>query len=257
TASSQTAISAEAAYLAFGYGGSDGQGHRSEPWTDPTYFQVRNKFSGNQQVCGKAIGVPAEKWKGNDLGSATNLATAMAQMLDTQGAEKAIGILSTDTSDAHRSTIRTLAFQASGATCSYLPDSTAQSFDKANVRDGRYLMWSPLHVYTTTTSSTPSAQAGAMVTRFAAPKLDQGLLDSIIAGHLIPKCAMKVKRTQEMGPLQPLAPTDFSCGCYFDAKINGLDANQMATRYDCRACLGASDCPAAKPSCNYGYCEAN
>ena len=47
--------------------------------------------------------------------------------------------------------MKVLAFQAdqvAGQTCGYFPDSTANTFDKLNVRQGRYDIWGPLHFIT-------------------------------------------------------------------------------------------------------------
>jgi hypothetical protein len=71
-------------------------------------------------------------------------------------------------------------------------------------------------------------------------------LEAIINKHLVPKCAMKVKRTAEMGPLSPVT-SGLRCGCFFDKVANGASS--------CTPCGGPGDCPSSAPSCNYGYCE--
>lgn len=244
SASTQRSISAEAAYMVLGLGGNKGF---ATPWTDSTNYFVRNATSGTQQMLARAIGVPAEKWWGVDQGSSGNVKDKLKLLLDSSTAEKSIGILSTDIADDERSNLRILAFQAKGQSCGYLPDSTPFSKDKNNVRDGHYPIWGPLHFYTQVTNKTPNAAAGALVSRFAAERLEQPLLDAIIKKHLVPRCAMKVKRTEEMGPLSSYT-TDSRCGCYFDSVANGATT--------CKACKGSGDCPKAQPACNYGYCEA-
>jgi hypothetical protein len=84
----------------------------------------------------RAIGVPADKWWGIDRGGSNAVRTGMKTLLDARGAEKGLGILSTDITDDERANLRVLAFKGRGATCGYLPDSTANSLDKRNVRDG-------------------------------------------------------------------------------------------------------------------------
>ncbi len=153
--SSHTVVSAEAAYMAFGMGGNGG---KSAPWTDPTFFFVRNASSGTQQMVGRAVGVPADKWWGVDRGGSGAVRTGMKTLLDARGAEKGIGILSTDIADEERANLRVLAFKAFGAKCGYLPDSTATSLDKRNVRDGHYPIWGPVHFMTRTTGAFPALQ---------------------------------------------------------------------------------------------------
>ena len=91
----------------------------------------------------------------------------------------------------------------------------------------------------------PSDAAKAFITRFSVARLDQTLIDNIIAASLVPQCAMKVARAGEGGEYKP--PTGLQCGCYFDFKTLG--------RTDCKACQSAADCPAIRSACNYGYCE--
>jgi hypothetical protein len=76
------------------------------------------------------------------------------------------------------------------------------------------------------------------------------LLDKIITGGLVPPCAMTVKRSSEMGPLEPYAPLA-ACGCYFEAHV--IDGQAPAS---CQACSAAADCTGDKKACNFGYCEA-
>lgn len=87
------------------------------------------------------------------------------------------------------------------------------------------------------------------MTRFTAPKLDLSLLGAVVSNHLVPKCAMQVTRTGEMGPFQGRGPTDFRCECNFENAVSG------STR--CTSCRSSSDCPADRQACNYGYCEVH
>jgi ABC-type phosphate transport system substrate-binding protein len=240
--SSQHQISAEAAHGIFGAGGMGG---KIKPWIDPTLYFVRSWGTGTIQMPSRAINVPATAWWGIDRLSADNLVASL-EIVDPSQADKAIGVLSSDFADRARDNLRTLMFQADGAACAYLPDSAPTSFDKANVRDGHYPIWGPIHLFTINNNSVPSLAAGALVTRFAVPRLDQGLLDAIVGSGYIPQCAMRVQRTQEMGPMASYQP-QFGCGCYFEAKVNGKST--------CKSCSGPGDCPSTAPACNYGYCE--
>ena len=164
-------------------------------------------------------------------------------------AGNAIGIISTDFADAERSRLRILAFKASDQECAYYPDTTQFDRDKANVRDGHYAVWGPIHFYAKVSSGVPSTAAGALVTRFTLSRLDQPLLDAITHIGFVPDCAMEVSRSAEMGPLSVYSPT-YHCGCYFEANVVGGTAGS-----DCQTCNGPSDCPTARPACNNGYCE--
>jgi ABC-type phosphate transport system substrate-binding protein len=243
SASTQKAISAEAAYLAFGLGA----GGASAPWIDPSLFFVRNSGSGTQQMVARAIGVPANKWWGIDRGGSAAVRSGLKVILDAPTAEKSIGIVSTDIADEERNNLRILAFQSKGQSCGYLPDSTVNARDKINVRDGHYSIWGPVHLFARTTGGIPNAAAGAFVGRFATARVDKGLLDAVITKGLVPQCAMRVTRTEEMGPLASFQP-QFQCGCYFDFKANGATS--------CKTCNGPAECGGATPACNFGYCEA-
>jgi ABC-type phosphate transport system substrate-binding protein len=242
SASSQRVISQEAAYLAFGLGGYNGA---ALPWTDPAFFFVRNAGSGTQQLIARAIGVPADKWWGVDRGGSSAVVKGLTLLVDPAVAEKSIGILSTDFTEKDRANLRVLAFQPTGSACGVLPDASATSREKRNVREGRYPIWGPLHLFARTTNGLPSDVAGALVLKFATPKIDPQVLNAEIDGGVVPQCAMRVTRTEEYGEIKPYAPP-FSCGCYYDQRTNG--------KTDCATCTVPADCDAGK-ACNLGYCE--
>jgi hypothetical protein len=242
SASSQKQISAAAAHLVFGAGGLSG---RVAPWTNPQLYFVRSSGTGTIQLPSRAINVPPTQWWGIDRLSAANLLQSL-EAVDPTVAEQAIGVLSSDFADRARANVRELMFQEAGQSCGYLPDSSPESFDKANVRDGHYPIWGPIHLLTANPNGVPSQAASALVTQFAVPRLDHALLDAIIASGYIPPCAMKVERATEMGPIMSYQP-QFGCGCYFDSQVNGKSS--------CASCNGPADCPSSAPACNYGYCE--
>ncbi|HEU4411986.1 MAG TPA: hypothetical protein VFS43_42490 [Polyangiaceae bacterium] len=245
--SSQYAISAEAAYLAFGLGGDRG---RLAPWSDPSKFFVRNSSSGTQQMIARAINVPAASWWGADQGGSGGVLDKLLNLLTESGAEPAIGILSADFADGERGNIRILAFQDWGQPCGFLPDSTPESFDKRNVRDGHYPIWGPAHLFARVDANRlpVSAGAAALLRRFSSTRLDQTLLDAEVSGGVVPQCAMQVTRDEEMGPMSSYS-RDYQCDCYFEFKATG--------RSDCQTCALPADCPASAPACNYGFCEVN
>jgi ABC-type phosphate transport system substrate-binding protein len=246
-------ISAEAAYMVFGFG-ADTAPHTVAPWSDPTAIFQRNAGSGTENMIATAIKVPAAKWKG-----ATNAASGDVynSIIAAAGAGKTantIGILATDYIDGtvgHRDTIKVLAYQHYGQTCGYLPDSDATKFDKVNVRDGHYMIWGPLHLYS---HAAPSANVKKVLDALSLNS-DDATNGTIIqteakAGD-VPDCAMHVTRTSEVGPLASYQPAK-GCECKYLFEATG------AVPADCKTCAAAADCTAAGsrgPACNYGYCE--
>jgi hypothetical protein len=237
--SMETAISEEAAREVFGMGGNDGG---ASPWTKPDLYFVRNAGTGTQQMIGRAIRVSADRFWGIDQGSALNMAQTLTLINDPVQAQQAIGIISVDYYDTNRMKLKALAFKASGQTCAYLPDSSAHTADKRNVRDGHYPIWGPLHFFSSRNRTPAAAEFLTAVTASDTTSV----LDAYIAASLVPTCAMLVQRDTEVGPLSPYP--GHQCGCYFESKTGPLPP-------ECAVCQVDSDCPGARPACNYGYCE--
>ena len=89
-----------------------------------------------------SIGVPAGRWQGTPFNLSQDLASQLAAAPDP---ERALGILGSEVYDSLRPTLKALAFRAYGQRRAYFPDSTESGFDKANVRDGHYHLWSYTH----------------------------------------------------------------------------------------------------------------
>ena len=243
SSSKQTSISAEAAHLVFAAGGDNG---KAAPWIDPHLYFIRSSGTGTIQIPSRANGIDPTAWWGVDRLSASNLVTSM-EAIDPNLVEGAIGVLSSDFADKSRANLRELAFQQRGQRHGYLADSTPESFDKANVRDGHYPIWGAIHFMAVTSGGVPvSPGASALITLFTVAKLDENLVSAIIDAGFVPPCAMKVMHTSEVGPLSPFQ-SSFSCGCFFDKKTNGATT--------CTMCNSIADCPSSAPACNYGYCE--
>jgi hypothetical protein len=240
--STQEAISAEAARLVFGTGGDNGV---SLPWTDPNRMFIRGPGTGTNIILSRAIGLASGQWWGIDTVTASAMQTTIVTS-STSDAERTIGTLSVDYADPVKNGLRILYFQATGQLAGFLPDSTPNASDKQNVRDGHYSPWGPIHLYTKLVAGQTSAQAAAFILPFTVP--NQALIDATIAGGAVPVCAMHVSRNEEMGPLQAFTPT-FQCGCYYDAKVSGVTT--------CQPCTASGTCPAGRPACNLGYCEAD
>jgi hypothetical protein len=243
--SSQKSISALAAYFVFGFGADSGV----PPWTDNTSIFRRSASSGTQNMIASAIGVPAALWKGNDAG---NTMGVISKLGGSTTPEATIGILgATDVTDTVSQTVRILAYKHYGQSCGYLPDSAEGSKDKVNVRDGHYAIWGPIHVLSKVDSNhyplNPNARRVVnYITGSTAPPGGLDLIQLEAINNVVPSCAMRVKRTQEVGEMVPFTPLN-GCGCYFE---------QVATGHTtCQACTKASDCPSSAPSCNFGFCE--
>jgi hypothetical protein len=241
--SKQTSISAEAAHLVFGAGGNRNQ---AVPWNDPRLYFIRSSGTGTVQLPSRAIGIDPGAWWGIDRLSAGNLVASL-EAVDPSQAEGAIGILSSDFADRNRANLRVLAFQQRGQRHAYDPDSTAESLDKANVRDGHYPIWGAIHLMAATENAVPSDAARALITQFTVPKLEPSLVSAIVDAGFVPPCAMQVTHSAEIGPLSAFQP-DYPCGCFYDKKVTGTTS--------CQTCATNSDCTGAAKVCNYGFCEA-
>jgi hypothetical protein len=245
-ASTETAITAEEAYFVFGFGGAMGM---AAPWLDVTLQFIRNTGSGTQQMIARAIGVPANKMLGTDSGSSGGVATMVGG--STTNPNATIGILGADVYDVNRTTLSNLAFRAFGQWAAYYPDSTATAFDKRNVRDGHYVIWGNMHFLQNTTGGMPISANGKLLIDYiqgVAPGTQPfDIVQIETNAHVIPDCAMKVKRSGEVSNLSlydPPAP----CGCFFDSLVGTPSAS-------CTACTMDAQCGAGK--CRHGFCEAH
>jgi len=243
-ASPEMSISAEAAYYVYGFGASSGV----EPWTNEAMIFRRDELSGTQRMVAAAIGVEAGRWKGT---ASTGSEDLRKKLTASPQPGRAIGILSTDVAQENRDNVRILAYQHFGQSCGYYPDREEGSNEKANVRDGHYAIWGPLHLLTRLNGSGfPVRPAAADVIGYLAGTKTAGDGLDLIAleaqRHVVPQCAMRVKRSTELGGLASYAPPG-SCACYYDRFANGSTT--------CTACTGPRDCPATAPVCSYGYCE--
>lgn len=245
TASSQTAISAEAAYFAFGFG----QLGQAQPWVDDTQIFRRDPNSAAQLFIAFATGVPAEKFKGVDTKTNSGTITAVSQSIKP---EAAIGLVSGELADANRATIRTLAFQAKGQRCGFTPDSTATSFDKKNVRNGQYHIWAPIHFFARIDAqkkivNPEVAKLFGYFTGEVEPPANVDILSIEIKSGNVPRCAMNVTRDGDLGDLRKYLP-EKPCGCFFESVATGSSS--------CTACANDAACPTRAPVCRRNFCEA-
>jgi ABC-type phosphate transport system substrate-binding protein len=257
--STQTAITAEEAYIVFGFGGAN---QLAPPWTNPsdTTRAIRSASSGTQLILSGAIGVPAAKWKGTNSGSAGGVFNALTA---STAAEATIGIIGLDYLDQNdpdgtprRSKVKMLAFAARGQTYAYYPDSTHNAYDKRNLRDGHYEGLGYAHLIAPVDTAGVPTQAkvkfvvdlltGQPVT--PAPPFDVSKV-IVQTAHLVPQCAMAVQRTAEGGDLKPFTPAA-SCACYFESLVGTPPAS-------CVSCAANANACGSGTTCRNGFCEAN
>ena len=262
--STQTSISAEAAYLAVGFGAA---ATNKTPWNVPANYAFRNFQSGTETMLATAINVPTNKWPAGaaDKGGSGGVLNAVAA--PTADPETTLGVLASNEADgllpstapAHagesvRKYIKRLAYQHYGQTCAYYPDSSFGSLDKHNVREGHYAVWGPLHMLTKAASANTKKALALITEAETLPNVDVVGLE--IDNNTVPQCAMKVQRKAEMGPITPYTP-EHSCGCFFDSKRGDAAAKAACTPLACTPANAATKCKGATPACNHGFCEAN
>ncbi len=244
-ASTQTAITAEEAYFTFGFGMLG----MVMPWDDETQLAIRTATKSTLLSWAANIGVPVNKWKGVRNDSSTMVVN---QLRTSPTPEKAIGILGAEVYDQFRNDLNVLAYRAYKQYKAYYPDSTSTAFDKVNVRDGHYTVWSPTVYLQRVSGITPvSARAAYVIDLIAgrsampAPNFNANL--PVIHNGLVPDCAMQVKRSFEGGDLSRYQPAE-PCGCYYES--------QVATT-QCRTCTTTPDCTASGGGvCRNNFCEA-
>ena len=268
--SSETSISAEAARAILKYAGTSM--YPIAPWTDVANTFIRPggaTGSGTRAMIGAAIGLNDADWKGTVKAGSGDVLGAVAGA--SAAANASLGILSVTLADKNRvggkgvtTPVKTLAFQAKNQSCGYLPDSSSTSFDKLNVREGRYGIWGPLHFVANVngtglpvSAANPGSgdaavqqfiSAVGMASSLTEPQ-KKSIIDATAASTVVPQCAMHVSRSAEVGAEASFS-SDEPCGCYWESKATG------SAPTSCKACPGGvSDCSGSTPVCRYGFCE--
>ncbi len=256
TASDQTAIWAEEAYYAFGFGAGNPLAPTYNPWNKEPFLFIRPTTKSTLVATARNIAVPPNKWKGVQEAASTDVVTAVSNSADP---EATLGILGAEVYDSNRNkNIRTLAFQAFKQKAAFYPDSVASAFDKQNVRDGHYTLWSPtVYIAPVNSANVITKPAVKYLVDLvlgdpaATPPKGGSTFDSladVVKVGLIPDCAMQVSRTTDGGDLTPFTP-DESCTCYYLSKVPGA----IGTPAGCTACTSNAQCGAG--SCKHGFCE--
>jgi ABC-type phosphate transport system substrate-binding protein len=253
--SGQTSISAEAAYMVWGFGNASGVA----PWTDETHLLQRSGSSGTQSMMAAAIELDPFAWKGVPHKANQDVLTDI--LAAGSAAEQTIGVMGADFVEDNRSQIKVLTIQDRGQKCGYYPDSTSSAHDKQNVRDGHYPVWGPSHFITPVDSSQQPANATVrqFIDALSGTTVITGLdlLQTYVQRHIVPLCAMHVTRNSDGEDYTPFTPP-VSCSCYYDFLTRGQAPPE------CITCKLSSDCasaPGGRTVCNsfgappVGYCE--
>lgn len=264
----QTSISAAEAYYVFGDGANNGI--VPAEWTDPTQFFLRPATKSTLVATAYNIGLTAKEMTLANADGGTSdgrhleaTSDEVLSAVEQATGTNAIGILGDEIYDANRGKgANVLAFAAFGQDFAYYPDSTTSSFDKQNIRDGHYTLWSPT-VYLTPvdSSNVPTNPAVKYVTDLVLgnqnPTPPSGLVDGgtaidglgdVVGVGLTPNCAMQVQRPGDGAPVAPYTPAA-PCTCYFLSKIPG----GSATPPGCTVCSASNPCEAG--TCFNGFCE--
>jgi hypothetical protein len=285
TASAEWSISADAAYVVFGFGGSPSP-YTVRPWSDPTSLFAPGTQTSSLNVLASAIGLLPSKWAAaipSKRDDATE--TILAGLLSPADAGATLALIPNDLIEALPDSVRVLAYQQTGQLCGYIPNSDAIHRDLINVRQGRYALWSPFHIlmnldvsghvidhtgqpnptlsaiadFLDSMGPTPpdassdgdgaaDASSDSGVGGGFIPSFDpEGYLTTFGNAGLIPWCAMEVTRSSDLGAeMSYQAPEP--CGCAFES-VRG------ATLSVCPTCRADTDCIADRPRCRFGYCE--
>ncbi len=141
SSSSEKVISADAAYVVFGFGAAN---YVVSPWSDPASIFVPDQQSGPLNLIGATIGLSPSNWAGAANSTITSTSNLTKALKADATPSATIGILP-GTVASQTSGIRVLAYQHSTQQCGFLPDSDSLHFDKIYVRQGRYTLWGPTH----------------------------------------------------------------------------------------------------------------
>src|SRR6266700_6146940 len=131
------------------------------PWIVETAIQQRSQSSGTQNVVARAINVLASAFHGTQNTGTGNVINSLLNMdndntlrptmkLTIADPNTAIGFIAADAYDTgtNRRNLRALAFRGFEQNLAYYADSAPDVFDKANVREGHYVVWGYEHLIT-------------------------------------------------------------------------------------------------------------
>ena len=269
--STQQSISTEAAYYVWGFDAID-SAHTVSPWSVPANVFTRSASSFVNLFVALDTGIPAATVAARGTVEPTNGATLTAlNALNSTTPESGIGFVSGELADANRSQIKVLAYQHTGQSCGYTPDSTTSAFDKINVRDGQYWLWSPVHLFAAVgagnaITDTATANLIGWITGTVTPPAGLNTFSAATAAFTVPQCAMNVWRDDDLAPLYSYQPPA-SCACKYDFATS---TSSQLRPSSCTTCTQDSDCTSTHHCRNIGpplnsdaggpsvgYCEVN
>jgi hypothetical protein len=265
----QTSISAEEAYYVFGDGANNGI--TPTEWNLPNEYYLRPGTKSTLVSTALNIGLTAKEMTdslpdggtadGRNLVASSGGCESDVAAATTQA--QAIGILGDEVYDSNRGAgVNILAFKAFGQDYAYFPDSTQTAYDKQNIRDGHYTLWSPDTYMAASSGGVPTNPTVQYILDVilgnpgATPPDGGAPIDalSITANvGLTPSCAMQVTRTADGAPVTPHTPAA-PCTCKF---LNDLSSKGVALPSSCTMCTTSADCgdAAGLVGCFNGYCE--
>jgi hypothetical protein len=242
-----TALSAQQAAAIWGCGA---QGNVA-PFTNTGGIQQRSATSGTQILVARNIGVPETAFVGTTNSSSSVLVNSLVNFADPQ---VAIGFVAADIYASKRSVLSAVAFRGKGQKQAYYADSDSVADDLRNVRDGRYMIQGPVHLFSPLTAGVPAASAAKVLDWLtgtaAINPSDPGLYVRIVATNGdVPQCAMRVAIDKDGGAFSPYTPP-VTCDCAFEKA-----KNLRIPTGKCKACTADTDCAAAGLRCQTDYCE--
>lgn len=247
--SAESSISSEALYFVYGFGA----GSAAEPWTVEANLAKRSSTSFVHLFLADSIKLSAEKFKGTQIGTNQESVNTVVSAAATDP-DSTLGYVSGSTADNNRASVKTLAYQHTGQSCGYYPDSTESALDKINVRQGLYQLWTPGHFFARVDGAgqAETPRVAELIGWFdgsVPPPAGVDVTSIIIESGDIPSCAMQVTREGVTGPISSFAPEQ-PCGCFFESAATGQTS--------CTACTEDAQCSAvgAESKCRFGYCEA-
>jgi hypothetical protein len=257
-----TAISAEQAGVIWGCG----QTGNFAPFIDNNAIQQRSASSGTQIMVARNIGssngkggyrmVPENAFKGNANASSAAL---FSSLLSVANPQTAIGFIANDFYSTHRAQLNSVAFRGFGQKNAYYADSDSTTDDLFNVREGRYMIQGPLHLFAPLTATLDGGapgpnQATSLILDWltgAVPidPVDPGSYVRMVSTNGdVPQCAMKVRINKDGGSFAPYTPPT-SCNCAFQrAKSLKIPTGT------CTPCTNDATCTGGT-RCQTGYCE--
>ena len=268
----QTSISADEAYYAFGDGTTNPVTFNgATEWNVPAQFFLRPKTKSTLVSTAFNIHLTATQMTdvlvdGGTADGRQLLAASSDVLNGVKGSTsaQAIGILGDEIYDANRGAgVKVLAFKAFGQTHAFYPDSTETAFDKQNIRDGHYTLWSPtVYIAPIAADAGAGAEPSNATVKYivdtvlgnpGASAPDGGVpidgLKATATVGLTPACAMQVQRTGDGAPLTAYTPAA-PCTCKFLHDIVG-GAPLPAS---CTTCTTSANCTGGL-GCFNGFCE--